>query len=294
MDYIAFPLSTLPLTLEAGIVTNTKPFIPKTRNMPCYVLRYVTQGGMTLIEDGKTYELNPGNLVILSANHEHSASEEARPNTSWFFVHFYLPDPQDHTISFKEYLPLSTSTSLTPEQYRYTLSLPKYLYLPPANEIHKKLEHLVTLFSSGDIFHFGYQNALLMEILVDLCRLATLGHTANPEVSNINNLLHYLNDHVQDSFHSDEIANAMNLNYNYLCEIFKKQTGLTIQQYHTSLKMREAERYLRTTEYTISEISLRLGYHDPLYFSNVFKKHHNISPKRYRNLNHCYTSDPEI
>ena len=74
----------------------------------------------------------------------------------------------------------------------------------------------------------------------------------------------------------------MGLSYKYMEEFFKKRIGMTIQQYHTNLRIHEAEKQLRTTQYSISEISGNLGFQDPLYFSNVFKKATGVSPRDYR------------
>lgn len=288
MNEIIMSLSSLPLVLEAGMVANTKPFIPKTRTLPCHVIRYITQGSMEIIEDEETYLLKPGSVLMLSAGHQHYSNEWASPNTNWFYIHFYVPETKDPAIEFKDLLPLSTSSSLLPKDYDFSLEMPKFVQLPPGNPIRDKFEKLVTYFQSDSPARFGYQNAILLEILMGLTEAKLEKQYNNPKESTISSILHYLNDHVSDPFHSDQISAAMNLNYKYLCDLFKKNTGTTIQQYHTMLKMKEAERYLKTTELTISEISEKLGYQDPLYFSNVFKKNHAISPKKFRQKNHSF------
>lgn len=288
MNEIVLSLSSLPLVIEAGIVTNTKPFIPKTRTMPYHILRYVTQGSMEMTEDGESYNLSAGSVLFLSAGHKHSSNEWTAPNTNWFYVHFYIPESQDPVIDLKNFLPLSATSTLQPKDYQFSLVMPKYVQLTPGNVVRDKLEKLIQYYQSDSPVRFGYQNALLLEIFMDLMEAKAEKQYDDLEVSNINNLLHYLNDHVQDPFHSENIAKAMNLNYKYMCELFKKKTGSTIQQYHTMLKMKEAERYLKTTELPISEISEKLGYQDPLYFSNVFKKYHDISPRQFRQNNHSF------
>lgn len=288
MNEIKLPISRLPLVTEAGFVSNTKPFIPKTRTLPYHVLRYITQGNMEIIEDGQTYGLSAGSVLTLLAGHKHSSEEWAAPNTSWYYVHFYLPEEPTPVIDLKNFLPLSTSSSLKPDDYNFSFEIPKFVQFPPGNEMREKMDRLVSYFQADSPVRLGYQNALLLEILMDLMEAKREKQYDDLEVSNINNLLHYLNDHVEDPFRSENIAAAMNLNYKYMCELFKKKTGTTIQQYHTMLKMKEAERYLKTTELTISEISARLGYQDPLYFSNVFKKFHEISPRQFRQNNHSF------
>ena len=289
MNEIEYPMSCLPLVLEAGILKNSKSFIPKTRQENRHILRYITTGGITSSEAGITYELNPGSLILYKAGLLQTSSVYSKPNTSWIYIHFHTPFfPTLQNNEYKDYLPLMASTSLSPSAYNHTITLPKCVQLPPGNAILPKLERLVTLFQSTELWHLSYQNALLLEILMDVCSFHSNNSYYSPEVSTTTNLLHYLNDHIHEPFRSEKIASVMNMNYKYLCEVFKKETGTTIQQYHTALKMREAAKYLRTTELTISEISTLLGYSDPLYFSNVFKKSYDISPKAYRKEHHSY------
>lgn len=64
--------------------------------------------------------------------------------------------------------------------------------------------------------------------------------------------------------------------------IFKKEKGMTIQQYHNSIKMNEAARLLRSTLLSVGEIGEKIGFSDILYFSRCFSSFHGISPTAYR------------
>ena len=46
--------------------------------------------------------------------------------------------------------------------------------------------------------------------------------------------------------------------------------------------MEKARLLLRETDLKVREIAARLGYDDPFYFSNVFKKCVGVSPEQYR------------
>ncbi|HCW52716.1 MAG TPA: hypothetical protein DG753_03015 [Clostridium sp.] len=83
------------------------------------------------------------------------------------------------------------------------------------------------------------------------------------------------------------------LSYKHIAKIFKDATGKTLLEYHTAIRMNEAARMLRETSHSIKYISLHMGYSEPFYFSNVFKKVLGISPKAYRKLfmNHNFSND---
>lgn len=69
---------------------------------------------------------------------------------------------------------------------------------------------------------------------------------------------------------------------NHIIRIFKEKYGVTPYKYYTDKKMRTAKLYLRNTDLTVDEISRRLGFTDPHYFSAYFKSASGISPLSYR------------
>jgi AraC family transcriptional activator of pyochelin receptor len=72
------------------------------------------------------------------------------------------------------------------------------------------------------------------------------------------------------------------MNRNKLHFGFKQQFGVSIHEYQTELRMREAWRLLETTELPISEIAERTGYQEPTNFTAAFKKHFAVLPRQAR------------
>ncbi len=78
------------------------------------------------------------------------------------------------------------------------------------------------------------------------------------------------------------IAEALYVNKNYLADTFKKETGLTLGDYLTQVKIYRAKVLILTTKAKLYEISDRLGYRSPEYFSRVFKKETGQTPHQFR------------
>lgn len=55
------------------------------------------------------------------------------------------------------------------------------------------------------------------------------------------------------------------------------------------MKMKEACKMLRSTNFTIKIIAANLGYLDPYYFSFLFKKVVGVSPTEYRTSNMIFS-----
>ncbi|WP_310831023.1 response regulator [Paenibacillus pedocola] len=79
-----------------------------------------------------------------------------------------------------------------------------------------------------------------------------------------------------------KIAEEVFLTPNYISLIFKKETGETITDYITKIRMGKAKELLLTTDLKVMEISERVGYENPHYFSTVFKKTVGVHPLKYR------------
>lgn len=80
------------------------------------------------------------------------------------------------------------------------------------------------------------------------------------------------------------ISSDLHMNKNYICEMFKKKTGVSFLDYTTRIKMERAKKLLIESEARSYEISDKLGYKDSEYFSRLFKKYSGISPTEYRKL----------
>ena len=83
-------------------------------------------------------------------------------------------------------------------------------------------------------------------------------------------------------FSMEEAAQVLNMSQRQLERLFQQEFHLTPYRYFQQQKLLLARQYLRNTRLSIKEISSRLGFCDPYYFSNFFKKEEGISPKKYR------------
>lgn len=66
---------------------------------------------------------------------------------------------------------------------------------------------------------------------------------------------------------------------NRVCQTVAHKSALQVAQEYLII---EAEKYLKHTDYSVSEIAYRLNFTDPAYFSRLFKKQMGLSPKAFR------------
>ncbi|GGI43986.1 AraC family transcriptional regulator [Paenibacillus marchantiophytorum] len=95
-------------------------------------------------------------------------------------------------------------------------------------------------------------------------------------------LIEYLEAHIAEPLSIEQAAKMVNLNPYHFCKTFKKMTGRTFVDYVNGLRIHEADRLLRETDATVTEIAERIGCGNPNYFTKLYKKYKNYPPSEAR------------
>lgn len=80
----------------------------------------------------------------------------------------------------------------------------------------------------------------------------------------------------------DDAANLCAMSQTYFMKFFKKMTGMTFVEYLTSVRMEQAQRLLKTSSDSVSQIAEECGFHNFSYFIRSFKKHFGVTPNQAR------------
>ena len=83
-----------------------------------------------------------------------------------------------------------------------------------------------------------------------------------------------------------DLEEAFHYSGDYIYRIVEKYTGFSISAYCMHISMKNAERYLRTTDMRVQEIALLLGFSNRTQFYNEFKKAYGMTPKAYQKKFH--------
>lgn len=94
-------------------------------------------------------------------------------------------------------------------------------------------------------------------------------------------------DQIRKTYMSDEIslntiAAEVGMSPSYFSSIFSKEMGKTFVEYLTEIRMDRAKELLMCSSMKTSEIGYEVGYKDLHYFSYIFKKTQNCTPKEFR------------
>ncbi len=104
-------------------------------------------------------------------------------------------------------------------------------------------------------------------------------------------VIRYMYNNLDKDLTLASLADHMQLSRSYLNSIFKKYARRSPVDFFIHLKMQQACKYLKMTDLRIYEVSIRLGYQDPYYFSRIFKKVIGVSPREYKHAEKPFSRD---
>lgn len=100
----------------------------------------------------------------------------------------------------------------------------------------------------------------------------------------IRSVVNYINQHLSSELSLATLASEFGKNASYLSNEFKKEVGDTLTTYINKHRILASLRYFNTTDMSVAEVSIAVGYTDMGYFSRLFRKYVGQSPREYKKM----------
>ena len=97
--------------------------------------------------------------------------------------------------------------------------------------------------------------------------------------------IRYLTEHYDLPLTVNQLAEMENYNVTYYNDWFKQQTGCSPSFYLRRIRIEKAQELLRTTEMSMTEIAVMVGYSSNSTFTRAFHTITHMTPKEYREAN---------
>ncbi|AIQ51507.1 response regulator transcription factor [Paenibacillus sp. FSL R7-0331] len=100
-----------------------------------------------------------------------------------------------------------------------------------------------------------------------------------------NAAIRYIEQHYADAeLSAEQVAGGVYVDSSYLRRVFRKESGHSIVDHLTHIRMKKARELLLGGNRRLADISESVGYADPSYFSKSFKKRFGVTPTEYEQL----------
>ncbi|WP_440119049.1 helix-turn-helix domain-containing protein [Paenibacillus sp. QZ-Y1] len=244
-----------------------------------YELYYLLSGERIYFIKDRSYRVKAGDLVFVDRNTVHKTLESGRPDHDRIVIY----------IKPELFTELAISTELAEElQEPFGWEIP-ILTLPPL--VNEGVERMVSEMIN-EMIHVQTGSSLLLrhrsvELLLCAYRNQHLGTVRSGDSELVLHpktqaVVRYLNENYQESLVLTEVAALFRISPHYLSRLFKQTTGFTFIDYLNLLRVKEAQRLLRETEDSITEIAWRVGFSNFSHFGKMFKRTVQMSPRTYR------------
>ena len=96
----------------------------------------------------------------------------------------------------------------------------------------------------------------------------------------------YITEHYTENLTVKDVSEKIGISNGYLSTIFNQETGQSFVDYLNKTRIEHACIYLEQNYLKVYEIAYKVGFQDEKYFTKVFKKIMQLTPKEYRNRNY--------
>ncbi len=147
-------------------------------------------------------------------------------------------------------------------------------------------EEIYNCYSMGYIKEYMiYTSMCLYQFLASFVWLEQYRHIKIPhhkEYPFSSRVIHYMQENIETNLSLKQLAGYFKYSPSHFSMLFQKETGFSPINYFIRLKIQKACQYIELTHLKLNEISTRLGFDEPAYFSRIFTKIMGMSPSAYR------------
>lgn len=224
---------------------------------------FVISGEVECTEDDKVYHLQKDNMVFHAPMEFHKIRSAAQTSPHLFIISFSVNGHMPEIISEGVF------TLSHDETVRYS-------------EIFKSIYKMCT---DGDASNLRSQTAV-MSLAAFLFELA-LHSDAESSFSELSSAKMYHNaisamqNGIYDNLNLGQIADDCHISISYLKKIFNGYAGQSPKRYYDEMRCNEAVRLLKKG-ISVAEVSEKMSFSSPNYFSTFIKKNTGLSPAKHR------------
>ncbi|MGC4092799.1 MAG: helix-turn-helix domain-containing protein [Polyangiaceae bacterium] len=240
--------------------------VERERPLTSSVFNYCVRGKGWCVLAGARHEVVAGDLMVAPQGHVHAYG--SNPDDPWTLHWFHA---------------MGSHVPLLLEQLGATVSEPvvrlgresqlEALFV----EVRQSLEDD---YSDNQLLYAAQALTHLVGLMIRLAR----SHGGEPRsaAKRVEDTLQHMRRHLASSHSVGELAGLAELSASHYSELVRARTGYPPKEYLTRIRVHRAAQLLDTSEQSVQAIAREVGFADPLHFSRVFRRIHELSPTQFR------------
>ena len=111
-----------------------------------------------------------------------------------------------------------------------------------------------------------------------------------PQNDMVGRVQQYMQHNIAEDITVQKLADRVYVSKSYLSRVFRRQTGMSLNDYLQKMRVEAAKSILVSSNLCIEQVSTMVGYHSPKYFYRVFLAGTGMSPREFRKSESSGTS----
>ncbi|HPR30640.1 MAG TPA: AraC family transcriptional regulator [Prolixibacteraceae bacterium] len=241
-------------------------FRERPKGIDQLILIYTIEGQGYVEISGKGHKLSPQHFIMIPPHSPHTYYADKQNPWSIYWIHVGGEKAKYFAAPVSQALPVERS---------------------PTSRINERIALFDELFKCLEM---GYGIEILEYVNLCLPRLlATFTHiqqyvSLNESITHdpVSQAINFMLDNLKNKRTLKALADEVNLSASYFSRLFLSRTGFPPMEYFNQLKIQHSCRLLDSKNLSVADVAREIGFEDPFYFSRLFRKVMNQSPRDYR------------
>jgi len=243
---------------------------------------YMQEGTATIVADNITYHLFPGDLILFHPQSIHAIDSDAPIRFAGFKFDINVMNQfQSSSLKLRNIFRNAKANNM-----------PIYF---PAGSMNGFDAFLTFHKCIDEIHHQSYGTWQLVQCRINELLIAIIRQwiadgfviddiSYHEDTYDIYTITEYIDQHLSAELTVPEIAEACNMSYSYFAKKFPAVYGKTCKEYLEERRLYKVEEYLLYTNFDLNYIAQETGFSDCSHMIKSFKKKHNETPKKFRDI----------
>lgn len=226
-------------------------------------LHYVVEGEATFYLNQRSYEVGPGDFVIINSNELHSAYCRKAP--------------------YHAYVAIFAMTDVSPELAKKNCL---FQSLVRGDEtVRRLMQQINGEKQRGEFAYKQVCRGLILELLAYMCRNFVVQMIPERDIKRrrkdldrLNTVLNYIEKHISEPITNSRLAEVACLSEDRFCHVFRNGVGKPPLQYINDMRLKKALGLLENSEHTVTEVAESIGFRDYNHFGRLFRKRYGCTP----------------